>query len=231
VACLKRPGIGWGEQLALPIPFWLPLSIAVRMMRMLSCFESGRRLRPGVRGSRYQVELYASGLDNPRLIRTAPNGDLFVAESRPGRIRVLRGFTGDGKPEKVEVFASGLREPFEIAFYPPGPAPKFIYIGNTDSVVRFPYENGDLKASGSQQVVVPHLPAGGRLRGGGHWTRDLAFSLDGKRMYISVGSYSNADDVDNNPVEFHRADILEASPDGAGLRLRLGFPQRRGYSR
>jgi len=200
-------------------------------MRMLSCFESGRRLRPGVRGSRYQVELYASGLDNPRLIRTAPNGDLFVAESRPGRIRVLRGFTGDGKPEKVEVFASGLREPFEIAFYPPGPAPKFIYIGNTDSVVRFPYENGDLKARGSQQVVVPHLPAGGRLRGGGHWTRDLAFSLDGKRMYISVGSYSNADDVDNNPVEFHRADILEASPDGAGLRLRLGFPQRRGYSR
>ena len=167
----------------------------------------------------FKVELYASGLDNPRLIRTAPNGDLFVAESRPGRIRVLRGFTGDGKPEKVEVFALGLREPFGIAFYPPGPAPKFIYVGNTDSVVRFPYEKGDLKARGSQQVVVPHLPSGGRLRGGGHWTRDLAFSLDGKRMYVSVGSFSTVDEVDNNPVEFHRADILEANPDGAGLRV------------
>src|SRR5215813_8876218 len=90
----------------------------------------------------FKAALYASGLDNPRLIRSAPNGDLFLAESRPGRIKVLRGFAGDGKPEKVEIFISGLREPFGIAFYPLGPAPKFIYVANTDSVVRIPYESG-----------------------------------------------------------------------------------------
>jgi glucose/arabinose dehydrogenase len=68
-------------------------------------------------------------------------------------------------------------------------------------------------------VVVPKIPGYGRLQGGGHWTRDLAFSLDGKRMFISVGSHSNVDDTDNNPVEHHRADILVANPDGSGLRV------------
>ncbi len=167
----------------------------------------------------FKVELYATGLSNPRLIRTAPNGDLFVAESAAGRVKVLRGISKDGKPEKVEVFATGLRLPFGIAFYPPGPHPEFVYVGNTDSVVRFPYENGDLKARGPQQVIVPDLPGGGHLRGGGHWTRDIAFSRDGKNMYVSVGSFTNVDDSDNNPTEFHRADILEFDPDGSGLRV------------
>ena len=166
----------------------------------------------------FKVELYASELENPRLIRTAPNGDLFVAESRPGRIKVFRGITKDGKPEKVEIFAAGLRQPFGIAFYPLGPNPKYVYVANTDSVVRFPYENGDLEARGPQQVIS-NLPAGGRLYGGGHWTRDIAFSLDGKKMYVSVGSFSNVNDADNNPAEYHRANILEANPDGAGLRV------------
>src|SRR2546426_12323217 len=68
----------------------------------------------------FKVELYASQLDNPRLIRTAPNGDLFVAESKPGRIKVFRGISKDGKAERVEIFASGLKQPFGIAFYPLG---------------------------------------------------------------------------------------------------------------
>ena len=68
-------------------------------------------------------------------------------------------------------------------------------------------------------MIVPSLPGFGRLRGGGHWTRDLAFSLDGKKLYISVGSRSNGDDTDRNPVEYHRANILEVNPDGAGLRV------------
>ena len=167
----------------------------------------------------FKVEQYATQLENPRLIRTAPNGDAFVAESEPGRIKVFRGITKDGKPEKVEIFATKLKQPFGIAFYPPGPNPKYIYVGNTDSVVRFPYENGDLKARGPEEVIVPDLPGGGRLRGGGHWTRDLAFSLDGKKMYASVGSRSNVDDPDTHPEEFHRADILEANPDGSALRV------------
>lgn len=167
----------------------------------------------------FKVEQYASGLNYPRLMRTAPNGDLFLAESRLGEIKVFRGVGKDGKALQTEVFATGLKRPFGIAFYPLGPDPKWVYVGNTDSVVRFPYGNGDLKARGPQQVIVPDLPGGGQLRGGGHWTRDIAFSRDGKKMYVSVGSHSNSDDTDNNPVERNRADVLEYNPDGSGFRV------------
>lgn len=166
----------------------------------------------------FKVELYASGLDNPRLIRTAPNGDCFLAESSSGQIKVFRGVEQNGRVQQVNIFASGLRQPFGIAFYPPGPDPQWVYVGNTDSVVRFPYRNGDLKARGSAEHIAD-LPGGGRLRGGGHWTRDIAFSADGKKMWVSVGSRSNADDTDNNPAEYHRADILEFNPDGSGERV------------
>jgi len=166
----------------------------------------------------FKVEQFASKLDNPRLLRTAPNGDVFLAESDAGEIKIFRGLTSDGKPEQTQVFASGLNKPFGIAFYPPGPNPEWVYVGNTDSVVRFPYRNGDLKARGASQKLAD-LPGGGRLRGGGHWTRDIAFSPDGKKMYVSVGSHSNVDDTDNNSVEYHRADILEFNPDGSGERV------------
>ena len=167
----------------------------------------------------FKVDLYASKLDNPRLIRTAPNGDLFLAESSSGKIRVFRGVGKNGAAEKAEVFATGLEQPFGIAFYPPGPNPQWVYVGNTGSVVRFPYHEGDMKAGGAAQVIVPDLPGGGRLTGGGHWTRDVVFSRDGKKMYVSVGSRSNNDDTDHNPREAGRADVLEFNPDGSGRRV------------
>jgi glucose/arabinose dehydrogenase len=173
----------------------------------------------------FKVELYADKLENPRLIQRAPNGDLFVAETYPGRILVLRGITTDGKPQQTEVFTTGLVLPFGIAFYPPGPNPKYVYVGNTDSVVRFPYQNGDLKATGPSEVVVPNLPAGSppgqpaKAGTGGHFTRNVAFSLDGKQMFISVGSRTNVVDIDTDPTEFHRANILVANPDGSDLRV------------
>ena len=120
----------------------------------------------------FEVNLFASGLTEPRLIRTAPNGDLFVAERAAGRIRVLRANRNEAR--QPTVFASGLGYPFGIAFYPPGPEPQWVYIGNTDSVVRFPYRNGDTTARGAAETVVP------RLAIGGHHTRDLAFAPDGK---------------------------------------------------
>ena len=167
----------------------------------------------------FGVQLFAEDLDNPRLIRTAPNGDVFVTESEPGRIKVFRGVQKDGKAATEQVFTTGLTLPFGIAFYPPGPNPSYIYIANTNSVVRFPYKNGDLQAEGPKQVILPDIPGYGRLQGGGHWTRDLAFSPDGKKLFVSVGSHSNVDDTDNNPTEFHRADILVANPDGSDLRV------------
>jgi glucose/arabinose dehydrogenase len=164
----------------------------------------------------FKVDQIATGLSEPRLIRTAPNGDLFVAESRKGRIRVLRGIGADGRAQRLEVFATGLNKPFGIAFYPPGANPQFVYVANTGSVVKFPYQNGDLKARGKAQTVVATIPGGGLLHGGGHWTRDIAFSADGQKMFVSVGSKSN---VDDDAAEDHRADILEFNPDGSGERV------------
>ena len=161
----------------------------------------------------FTVQQYATGLDNPRAIRTAPNGDFFVADSSSGKIRIFRGITGDGKPQQTSVFAVGLNQPYGIAFYPPGPDPQWLYIGNTDAVVRFAYRNGDLKASGLAQHIadLPH--------GGDHWTRDVQFTSDGKEMFVAVGSSSNVDDPDSHPDEKNRADILEFSPDGSGMRV------------
>ena len=110
-------------------------------------------------------------------------------------------------------------QPFGIAFYPAGPNPQFVYVANTDSVVRFPYKNGDLTATGPSETIVPDLPGGGRLRGGGHWTRDIVFSPDNKKMFVSVGSHSNHDNPDTHPEELHRADILQYNPDGTGFRI------------
>ena len=161
----------------------------------------------------FKVELYASELQGPRTIRLAPNGDLFVAETRAGNIKVFRGRTADGKPEQVSVYASGLRQPYGIAFVPAGPNPLWLYIGNTNAVVRFPYKSGDVKANDAPTTIVPDLPTGG------HSTRDVALSPDGKRLWVAVGSLSNVDDPDENKAEFHRADILEYTPDGKFVKV------------
>jgi glucose/arabinose dehydrogenase len=167
----------------------------------------------------FQVQLYADRLSNPRLLRTAPNGDVFVVESRPGEVRVLRGLGADGRARESHLFAKGLKKPFGIAFYPPAGEPQWLYVANTDAVVRFPYRSGDLEARGPAATVVAELPGGGLLRGGGHWTRDIAFSRDGKKMFVSVGSRSNNDDTDGNEAERERADILQFDPAGGGRRV------------
>jgi glucose/arabinose dehydrogenase len=166
----------------------------------------------------FKVELYASNLENPREMRTAPNGDIFLAESEAGKIVVFRGVDKDGHPQQKSEFATGLRQPFGIAFYPLGPNPKYIYIGDTDAIVRFPYHNGDLKATGKMEQLA-ELPGGGRLRGGGHWTRDLVFSKDGSKLFASVGSHSNVDDPDTHPEEKDRADVLEFTPEGKFVKI------------
>jgi len=160
----------------------------------------------------FKVELYAAGLDNPRTLRTAPNGDIFLAESGPGRILVFRGMTGDGKPELSAIFASDLKHPYGLAFYPPGPNPQWLYVGNTTEVVRFPYHNGDLKASGAPEHIADLYP-------GGHDTRAVAFSQDGKKMFVGVGSASNVDDPDTHPKETNRADILVCDPSNCKLSV------------
>jgi glucose/arabinose dehydrogenase len=174
----------------------------------------------------FKVQLYAGGLDNPRLMRAAPNGDVFLAESfpssdsikedPPGRILVLRGLTPVGKAASVSVFATTLNRPFGIAFYPPGPDPQYVYVGETDKIVRFPYRNGDLSATSPAEIIVPSTII---QSGGNHVTRDVVFSPDGKKMYVSVGSASNVTDIDTDAREQRRADVLEFNPDGTGFRI------------
>jgi glucose/arabinose dehydrogenase len=171
----------------------------------------------------FKVAMYVSeGLTNPRQIRTAPNGDYFVTDTSAGQIKIFRGITADGKPQESSIFATGLNQPFGINFYPSGANPQWVYVGNTNSVVRFAYKNGDLKATGPAETLIPELPSGG-----GHRTRDVVFSKDGRSMFVAVGSASNNDD---NQAEFHRANILEYTPDGkfvgiygSGIRNPVGL--------
>jgi glucose/arabinose dehydrogenase len=132
----------------------------------------------------FSVKPFAGGLTNPRLLRVAPNGDIFVAETGAGRVRVLRADQSGAAVAKSEIFASGLRGPFGIAFYP-ADNPAWVYVANMDSVVRFAYQDGDMKARSAAETIVPQLPSGG------HTTRDVAFSKDGMRMFVSVGSATN----------------------------------------
>ena len=154
----------------------------------------------------------------PRLIRTAPNGDLFLADSGAGTIFILRGASPDGNAAQIEKFATGLDHPFGIAFYP-ADNPQYVYVGNATTVQRIRYHSGDLHATSAPETVVPDIPGYAQLRGGGHWTRDVVFSKDGQHMLVSVGSGSNADDPDTHPNEFHRADVLEYTPEGRFIEV------------
>jgi glucose/arabinose dehydrogenase len=129
-----------------------------------------------------------------------------IAESGAGRVRVLRPSDRGGEVTLNEIFASGLNLPFGIAFFPNGDSPQWVYVANTDSVVRFHYRNGDLKASKEPEVIVPKLPQGG------HESRDVAFSLDNTKMFVSVGSESN--DAESSSTRAHRV-----GPRGAILEF------------
>lgn len=177
----------------------------------------------------FTVKKFAEGLDNPRLMRVAPNGDIFIAEMGRNRIRVMRTADGADAPTVNQIFADNLRRPFGISFYPAGDNPQWMYVANNNSVVRIPYHNGDLKAGGEPEVIVPKLSS----TTGGHTTRDVVFSRDGKRMFISVGSGSNVAEEMNKKTpdeikawaaenvlgatwgpEANRADILVTDPEG-----------------
>ncbi len=121
----------------------------------------------------FKAERFAAGLRDPRFVAVAPNGDVFVSESRSNRIVVLRDTKGTGQADVKEYFTENLSLPFSMAFYPSGPNPSWLYVADTDQVIRFPYLNGDLKARGGPEVIVGDVPGGGQLRGGGHWTRGL----------------------------------------------------------
>ncbi len=145
------------------------------------------RLPPG-----FKIDVFTRDVDGPRVMRVAPNGDIFVAESQQGRIKVLRPSADGASVASAAVFATGLTRPFGMQFYPAGADPKWLYVAEMNRVVRYPYGVGDTKPGGNLEVVVAQLAS----TEGGHYTRDLVFSPDGRRMFVAVGSLSNvADDL------------------------------------
>lgn len=131
----------------------------------------------------FAVQVFARGFDQPRTLRVAPNGDVFLSESGAGRVLVFRSSAG-GAPAQPEVFATNLQQPYGIAFHPPA-EPRYVYVAAANQVVRYPYRSGDTQASGPAQVIIDNIPTKR------HWTRDLAVSRDGSRLFLAVGSASN----------------------------------------
>lgn len=182
----------------------------------------------------FQVVKFADGLNNPRWIYVAANGDIFVSEASSAagavkkalgaisgksksqnlgnsanRITLFRDTNGDGTPDSRTTFLSDLNQPFGMLIIG-----KTFYVANTDGLMAYPYEYGQSKITAAGKKIV-ELPAGGYNN---HWTRNIITNKDSSKIYISVGSGSNvAEHGMNNEVR--RACILEVNPDGSGERI------------
>ncbi len=191
-----------------------------------------------------KVNAFATGLQHPRWIEVLPNGDVLVAESNqvPGPVRNVFGYAmqatmrrasalgvsanritlfrdadGDGVAERRDVFMEGLNQPFGMAL-----VGDTFYVGNTDGVVAFPYVAGADRITAPGKKLVSFKP-------GGHWTRSLLPSPDGRKLYAGVGSLTNIADT-GMEAEQGRAAIYELDlADGSsrifagGLRNAVGI--------
>jgi glucose/arabinose dehydrogenase len=157
------------------------------------------RLPPG-----FAIDVFAdgTGFQTLRNLMEAPNGDLFAADATANTITLLRDTNNDGKVDERKVVASGLNRPYGMAI-----SNGYFYVGNTDSVVRWKWAPGEMTLAGMPEKIAT-LPGGGN-----HWTRTLAFSEDGSKLYVTIGSESNVD------VEQGRALIREMNPDGTASRV------------
>lgn len=173
--------------------------------------------------SGFKVSVFATGLQSPRNLAVAANGDVFVVESYKGRVKLLRDTDGDNRADKTFLFDDKFKMPHGLAIHKDS-----LYVANTNSVVRFPYQAGQVKGDNGQ-IVVENIPSYGYNQ---HWTRNLAFTPDGKQMLVSVGSGTNKD-VEKSP----RATIQAYDPVGkplgtyaSGLRNPVGMAFRPGTS-
>src|SRR5215813_2127113 len=126
----------------------------------------------------FQINIFARDFKEPRWMAIAPNGDVFLAESTEGKVIILRDPKNTGGAQERETFADKLDRPFGIAFHD-----DYVYVGDTDAVLRFRYDPKTSKRTGEGEKLMD-LPRGG------HWTRALAFTADGKQLYVSIGSES-----------------------------------------
>ncbi len=161
-----------------------------------------------------KVNKFADGLDNPRWIYVATNGDIFVSEASTSgksanRITIFKDENKDGTYETRQPFLSGLNRPFGMLIMG-----NYFYTANTDGLMRYPYVVGQKKITAPGEKILA-LPAGGYNN---HWTRNIIASADGKKILISVGSGSNVGE-NGMDKEVRRANILEVDPDGKAERI------------
>ncbi len=155
----------------------------------------------------FKINVFAEGdMRYPRWMALAPNGDVFVADSRANSVLVLRDTNKDGRADQRFVFSAKLSQPFGMAFHK-----DWFYVANTDSIVRFKYKSGQTEAAGEPEKVVELTPGGYNQ----HWTRNILFSPDGKQMFVSIGSATNVS-VEADPK---RAAISVYDRDGKNHRI------------
>ena len=152
--------------------------------------------------SGFRVNIFATNFKVPRWLAVAPNGDIFVADMGAGEIVILRDLQDTGGAQAREPFAEGLRRPFGIAFHD-----DYVYIGNMRELVRFKYDPKTSKRLGEAEHLMD-------MPGGGHDTRSVAFSANGKHLFLSVGSGSNIS-TGEEPI---RAAVTISDPDGKNAR-------------
>lgn len=165
----------------------------------------------------FRANLFAVGLEHPRWIAVAENGDVFLAEPRAGRITFMRDEDLDGRADLVTVFWEGFRSPHGLAF-----AGGYLYVADTRAVWRFPYRPGQVRASAPPVRVTPPGALGSA---GGHWTRNLVFSPDGRRFFVAIGSQGNLaeEPAPRATVRVFNADGSGGRTFAAGLRNAVGI--------
>jgi glucose/arabinose dehydrogenase len=154
----------------------------------------------------FEVNVFAEGLKRPRWLALTPQGDVLVTETGQNRITLLGDRNGDGVAEVKQTFATaenGLNQPFGMAF-----ASNYFFVGNTDAVLRFPYQTDQTQLTNIGEKIAD-LPADGYNN---HWTRNVIASPNGQKLYVSIGSASN---VDQEPLP--RASIQVTNLDGSGF--------------
>ncbi|WP_090604280.1 PQQ-dependent sugar dehydrogenase [Parapedobacter koreensis] len=219
--------VEYGKDVNLPAPMATPSE--TKLSKVVGWPEGKTPTAP----EGYKVVRFVEGLNSPRWIYEAPNGDIFVSEARTvkrgvdrikdlvsGKARsqnenlevsshqiiLFRDTDGDAKPDVQRVYLDGLNQPFGMLVLG-----SHFYVANTDGLWRFPYDPAALSIVAEGEKLLD-LPAGGYNN---HWTRNIIANADGSKIYISVGSGSN---VGENGMEHEvrRANILEVNPDGTG---------------